>query len=420
MPDSVTRPLAPQTIAVASDGPPPRDRRLRFLLHMARQIRVGTLEIVLPDGTLHRAAATLAPCARIVIKHPSAVTRLAAGGTLGLSEAYLDDLWESPDLRAVMLLATANEAEWDDALYKRRLAGLIAKLLHVLRPNSRRGARRNIEDHYDLGNDFYRTWLDQTMTYSAAWFGEDVSMPLEHAQLRKIHRLCQSLRLAPGMRVLEIGCGWGGFAEVAARDYGCTVVGLTRSPAQLEFAQARMTAAGLDTRVELRLQDYRDVEGTFDRIASIEMFEAVGERYWPIYFKTIRDRLRQNGIAGIQVITIADRFFDSYRRGADFIQRHVFPGGMLPSKPLLRASIARAGLTWGEEHWFGQDYAETLAHWQTTFQQAWPRILADNALRRRPCDARFKRLWEYYLAYCEVGFRAGWTDVGQILIAPNR
>ena len=420
MPDALSHPPQDRPVAIHSDGPPPRDRRLRFLLHMARALRVGTLEIVLPDGSLHRACATAEPFARIVIKHPSAVTRLAAGGTLGLSEAYLDDLWESPDLRAVMLLATANEAEWEDALYRRRLAGVVAKLLHLLRPNSRRGAKRNIEDHYDLGNDFYRTWLDQTMTYSSAWFGEDTSIPLEEAQLRKIHRLCQRLGLAPGMRVLEIGCGWGGFAEVAARDYGCNVVGLTLSPAQLEFARARMKAAGLDHLVELRLQDYRDVEGTFDRIASIEMFEAVGEKYWPVYFKTIRDRLRQNGIAGIQVITIADRFFESYRRGADFIQRHVFPGGMLPSKSLLRATIARAGLAWDEEHWFGQDYAETLARWQTTFQQAWPRVLADNALRRRPCDDRFKRLWEYYLAYCEVGFRSGWTDVGQILIAPNR
>ena len=420
VPDAFVREPESPNVSFEHDGPQPRDRRLRFLLRMARQLRIGTLEMVLPDGSVHRAIASPEPFARIVIKHPRAVTRLATGGTLGLSEAYLDDLWESPDLRAVMLLATRNEAEWEGALYKRRIAGVVAKLLHVLRPNSRRGARRNIEEHYDLGNDFYRSWLDRTMTYSSAFFGDNLEVPLEKAQLQKIHRLCQLLRLAPGMRVLEIGCGWGGFAEVAARDYGCNVVGLTLSPAQLDFATARMQASGLADRVELRLQDYRDVEGTFDRIASIEMFEAVGEKYWPIYFKVIRARLRQNGIAGIQVITIADRFFENYRRGADFIQRHVFPGGMLPSKRLLRTTISRAGLAWGEEHWFGQDYAETLARWQETFQRAWPRIIADNTVRRRPCDDRFKRLWEYYLAYCEVGFRAGWTDVGQILIAPNR
>ena len=420
VPDAIAHQADDHLVLFEHDGPAPRDRRLRFLLNMAKQLRVGTLEMVMPDGTTHRAIASAEPVARIVIKHPRAVTSLATGGTLGLSEAYLDGLWESPDLRAVMLLATSNEREWEDALYKRRVSGVIAKLLHVLRPNSKRGARRNIEDHYDLGNDFYRTWLDRTMTYSSAFFGEDLAAPLEHAQLQKIHRLCQLLRLAPGMRVLEIGCGWGGFAEVAARDYGCSVVGLTLSPAQLEFARARIKAAGLEDRVELRLQDYRDVDGSFDRIASIEMFEAVGEKYWPTYFNVIRERLRQNGIAAIQVITIADRFFDSYRKGADFIQRHVFPGGMLPSKRLLRSTISKAGLAWGEEHWFGQDYAETLARWQDTFQTAWPRIVADNAVRRRPCDARFKRLWEYYLAYCEIGFRSGWTDVGQILIAPNR
>ena len=409
-----------QRPVIESDGPPPRDRRLRFLLRMAMQLRIGTLELVMPDGTCHRVIASPEPVARFVIKHPSAVTRLAAGGSLGLAEAYLDGLWESPDLRAVMLLAIRNEAEWEEALNQRPVKRFVAKLLHMLRPNTRRGARRNIEEHYDLGNDFYRTWLDDSMTYSSAYFGGDPAVPLQQAQLQKIHRLCQLLRLAPGMRVLEIGCGWGGFAEVAARDYGCNVVGVTLSPAQLEFAQARIKAAGLESRVELRLQDYRDVDGTFDRIASIEMFEAVGEKFWPVYFKVIRERLRQNGIAGIQVITIADRLFDNYRKSADFIQRHVFPGGMLPSKRRLRSVITKAGLAWGEEHWFGHDYAETLSRWQDTFQRSWPRIVADSAVQRRPCDDRFKRLWEYYLAYCEAGFRAGWTDVGQILIAPNQ
>jgi cyclopropane-fatty-acyl-phospholipid synthase len=409
-----------RTTVIESSGPPPRDRRLRFMLKMAEQLRVGTIDIEFPDGSLHRAIASPEPQARIVIRHPGAVTRLATGGSLGLAEAYLDGLWESPDILAVMMLAAANEAEWEETLNGRRLKRLIAKLFHLLRPNSRSGAKKNIVDHYDLGNDFYTTWLDPTMTYSSAFFGGELEMPLEKAQLQKIHRLCQLLRLAPGMRVLEIGCGWGGFAEVAARDYGCNVVGLTLSPSQLEFARARIEKAGLSERVELRLQDYRDVDGTFDRIVSIEMFEAVGEKFWPIYFKVIRDRLRKNGVAGIQVITIADRLFENYRRGADFIQRYVFPGGMLPSKRRLKSAIMRSGLAWGEEHWFGQDYAETLARWQISFQMAWPRIVADNAVRRRPCDDRFKRLWEYYLAYCETGFRAGWTDVGQILIAPNQ
>jgi cyclopropane-fatty-acyl-phospholipid synthase len=387
---------------------------------MAAMLQVGTLEIVMPDGTRHRAVATPEPSATLILRHPRAVRRLALGGSLGLAEAYLDGQWETPDLRAVMALAAENEAAWEETLNGRPMVRRFARLLHMLRPNTRTGARRNIVEHYDLGNEFYAAWLDPTMTYSSAYFAGDTALDLERAQLQKIHRLCQLLRLAPGMRVLEIGCGWGGFAEVAARDYGCNVLGLTLSPAQLEFARRRIEAAGLTDRVELRLQDYRDVEGSFDRIASIEMFEAVGEKFWPVYFKVIRDRLRTNGVAGIQVITIAERLFENYRKGADFIQRHVFPGGMLPSKRRLRSVISKAGLAWGQEHWFGLDYAETLARWQHSFQAAWPRIKAESAVRRRPCDERFKRLWEYYLAYCETGFRAGWTDVGQILIAPNQ
>jgi len=410
---------AQRVTVIESDGARPRDRRLRFLLGMAQMLEVGTLTMVMPDGSTHRAIATAAPEATIVIRQAAAIRRLATGGSLGLAEAYLDGLWQSPDILAVMMLAAANEEAWEKTLNGRRLTRMFAKLLHMLRPNTRLGAKRNIIDHYDLGNEFYASWLDQTMTYSAAFFGDNLAVDLEKAQLQKIHRLCQLLSLTPGMRVLEIGCGWGGFAEVAARDYGCNVVGITLSPAQLDFARKRMQAAGLQDRVELRLQDYRDVQGTFDRIASIEMFEAVGEKFWPVYFDTIRDRLRKNGMAGIQVITIADRLFDNYRKGADFIQRHVFPGGMLPSKRRLRQAIMKAELAWGEEHWFGIDYAETLARWQTSFQAAWPRIVATTALNRRPADERFKRLWEYYLAYCECGFRAGWTDVGQILIAPN-
>jgi cyclopropane-fatty-acyl-phospholipid synthase len=213
--------------------------------------------------------------------------------------------------------------------------------------------------------------------------------------------------------VLEIGCGWGGFAEVAARDYGADVVGVTLSAAQLAYGTQRMALAGLGHRVELRLQDYRDIPGRFDRVASIEMFEAVGEPYWPVFFKVLRQKLAPGGLAGLQIITISDRLFPSYRRTADFVQRHIFPGGMLPSPSRLREEVARAGLVWGSEHWFGRDYAETLLRWQTAFQTHWPEIA------RLPMgfDARFKRLWEYYLAYCETGFRAGWTDVGQILLS---
>jgi cyclopropane-fatty-acyl-phospholipid synthase len=331
---------------------------------------------------------------------------------VGLAEAYIDGLWESPDVSGVMRLATANEAEWLETLRGRPLLRLANRVLHLLRPNSRRGARRNIIDHYDLGNEFYAAWLDQGMTYSSALFTAP-DQTLEQAQAEKMHALCRALDLRPGMQVLEIGCGWGGFAEVAARDYGARVTGLTLSPSQLELARKRIADAGLADRVELRLQDYRDVQGQFDRIASIEMFEAVGERYWPVYFEVLNARLRPGGLAGLQTIALADHLWADYRRGADFIQRHVFPGGMLPTVGKLHEHARAAGLEWRGDRWFGVDYAETLARWQTRFQACWPRIAASPG----GFDAQFKRLWEYYLAYCETGFRAGWTDVGQIVLA---
>jgi len=396
-------------------GTVPSDRRLRLLLQVARLIHRGSLTIVLPDGAQYAFEASPGPVATFIVKDPRVVRRLLTGGSLGLAEAYLEGLWDTPDLRAVMMLAAENEAEWTALLAGRPWMRALARLQHLLRPNTRRGARRNIMEHYDLGNEFYAAWLDRTMTYSAALFGgpEDT---LEAAQLRKVHRLCQALELKPDMRVLEIGCGWGGFAEVAARDYGARVTAITLSPAQLAYAKARMIRAGVGARVELLLKDYRDVRGSFERIASIEMFEAVGEKYWPAFFGAVRERLAPGGRAGLQIITIADRLFASYQRGADFIQRHVFPGGMLPSPERLHQEAKRAGLAWAGELWFGRDYAETLAIWQARFQAAWPRIASAARHPAGPGDDRFKRLWEYYLAYCETGFRAGWTDVGQIVL----
>jgi cyclopropane-fatty-acyl-phospholipid synthase len=291
----------------------------------------------------------------------------------------------------------------------------LSKLLHKLRPNTRSGSKRNIADHYDLGNDFYELWLDRSMTYSSALFSQGANS-LESAQAAKMRRICTALQLSPGKRVLEIGCGWGGFAEFAAREYGAEVVGITLSQEQLAYGQARIARAGLNDKVTLKLQDYRDVQGKFDAIASIEMIEAVGEAYWPAYFRTLHDRLKEGGLACIQAITIAEKYFDDYRQSADFIQRYVFPGGMLASPTRLQREIAQAGLQWRNSHWFGHDYAETLKQWQAAFQAAWPNIAKLPGAKSR-YDAQFKRLWEYYLAYCEAGFRAGWTDVGQILIA---
>ena len=405
------------TAFAGENAAPPRDPRLRLALRLAHAIRVGTLTVVMPDGATHRVAVTPTPSATVVFRDARAATRLLTGGSLGWAEAYLDGHWESPDISAVMAVAAANEAEWLPVLRGSTWMRAVAWIAHKLRPNTRRGAARNIMAHYDLGNDFYSLWLDPTMTYSAAVFAEPAEA-LEAAQARKMRLLCERLDIRPGMRVLEIGCGWGGFATIAARDFGAHVTGLTLSPSQLDFARARIAQAGLADRIELRLQDYRDTTGQFDRIASIEMFEAVGREYWPAYFRTVHDRLAPGGLAGIQTIAIADPLFDEYASTADFIQRHVFPGGMLPSPSHLKREVANAGLYWRGEHWFGLDYAETLSRWYADFQHAWPQIAhLPHPAGKLQYDARFKRLWEYYLAYCETGFRAGWTDVGQLILA---
>lgn len=397
---------------------PARGRLLRRATRLAETIKVGSLSLVLPDGSTHRVAATEAPQATIVLHNPRALHRLLAGGGLGLADAYLEGWWQTPDLRAVMALALANEAEWGDILHAPFWLRWSASLREALHPSALFREPHDGVAPYGLGADFHAAWLDATMTQSGALFGGN-DPSLEAAQLRKLHRLCRLLRLAPGIRVLDLACGWGSFAELAARDYGCSVLGITTSPSELEFAQARIKRAGLAHRVELRLQDYRSVSGKFDRIVAIETFDAVPEDYWPLYCKTVHDRLGQSGVAALQVVTISERLFDAYRTGADFITRNVAPGSMLPSKSRLRRAFAKASMAWGDEQWFGNDYAETLARWQANFQVAWPRIAALTRDNTYPCDERFKRLWEYYLAYRELGFRAGWMDVGQILIARN-
>ena len=276
---------------------------------------------------------------------------------------------------------------------------------NVARRNTRAGSKKNIVAHYDLGNEFYRRWLDPSMTYSSAlWSQPDLS--LELAQHEKYAALAKSINLQPHHRVLEIGCGWGGFAEYAAREIGCTVVGLTLSPSQQEFAVERMAKAGLSDRVEIRLQDYRDTPETFDRIVSIEMFEAVGEKWWPTYFKVVRDCLVPGGKAGLQIITIRDDLFDAYRSEVDFIQKYVFPGGMLPSQTRLDRETAAQGLITTDVRHFGGDYARTLNLWLRRFNEI-----------QSGMDETFDRFWRFYLAYCEAGFATGRTNVVQVSLA---
>lgn len=393
---------------------PARPRGLAaHALRLAGLIRSGELTLILPDGSVHRVVGDRpGPSAVVRLNSLRAVRRFAFGGSLGWAEAWLDEDWTTPDLRAVMALAAANEAEWRRVLNGRPLMRFLSRLAHRFRPNTKRGARRNIAAHYDLGNDFYAAWLDPTLTYSSAEFADPAAETLEQAQRRKVCNLIAALQLPPGSRILEIGCGWGYLAETAAREFGLSAVAITLSKEQHAYASARIAAAGLADRVEVRLQDYRDVRERFDGIASCEMFEAVGERYWPAFFRTVHDRLRLGGRAALQIIAIDDRLFDDYRRSADFIQRYVFPGGMLPSPRRLREEVARAGLAWASDTWFGASYVETLARWHERFRAAWPRLAASGRY-----DERFRRLWEYYLLYCETGFRAGWIDVGRIVLA---
>jgi cyclopropane-fatty-acyl-phospholipid synthase len=387
---------------------------------LANKAVYGPLVIGLPDGDEiviqgKERAVPEAAGARIDLRRARGASRMALGGAMGFGQGYVDGDWDSPDLAAVFALVTQNEEALDNGVREFTPASLLNRIRHIrhlARPNTRTGSRRNIAQHYDLGNGFYRLWLDNEMTYSSALFADPANPVerLEDAQRAKYRRLAEALELKPGMHVLEIGCGWGGFAETAAREFGCRVTAITVSQAQFEYARARIARAGLEGQVEIRFEDYRDVRGTYDRIASIEMMEAVGERYWPQYLRGIEERLAPGGRAGIQVITIEDKRYPAYRRSADFIQTYIFPGGMLPSPKALEDVTRRCGFAIEDTFTFGLSYAETLAQWRQRFEAAWPKIAPLGF------DDRFRRIWRYYLAYSEAGFRFGAIDVGQFVL----
>ncbi len=383
----------------------------RPLLLALPRISHGTLTLIDPQGQSQHYRGTEGTLhATLQVHDWQALARIARSGDIGLAEAYRDGQIDSPDWVALMHLATVNEHALEQAIHGSWLGTLAYWLRHLTRANTRAGSRRNIHAHYDLGNAFYRLWLDGSMSYSSALFAGDDSRSLEDAQTAKYERILARLNPAPGARILEIGCGWGGFAEYAIRSRGVHVTGVTLSTEQLTYAQARLEAAGIAQMASLSLTDYRDVGGQFDHIVSIEMLEAVGERWWPSYFATLRERLKPGASALVQVITIGDEYFARYRKGTDFIQQYIFPGGMLPSPAALKREIGRAGLNLADDYRFGADYAETLRRWHTQFEEQLPRIHAQGF------DEAFIRLWRFYLAYCIAGFDTRRTDVCQLEI----
>ena len=374
----------------------------------------GCIDFVLDDGRTFRAEGPHpGPVCEIQIHNFGIFERLLREGQLGFCDAYLDGHWSTPDLQAFMDYIHADNDEVFDSFPGQKLVQFYERLRFWMQGNSKGQARKNISYHYDLGNDFYGLWLDKTMTYSSALF-ETGQESLEEAQTAKYASMVDQMGVNAGDHVLEIGCGWGGFAEYAAKERGLSVTCLTISKEQIKYAQDRINAAGLQDLVTLKLQDYRDETGVYDGIASIEMFEAVGEKYWPSYFQTVHDRLKPGGQATLQIITVRDDRFEIYRKSVDFIQKYIFPGGMLPSPLVLSKQAQEAGLKVVKSVEFGESYSETLRRWHDTFNDKWDQVLAMGF------DDRFRRMWNFYLTSCAATFHYGNCDVTQITISkPN-
>ena len=399
--------------ATSLDGQGNLPRYFARVFAIAQRLERGRLDFVIPDGRRFRVeGARPGPAAELDIHDGELFARLIREGDLGFCEAYLDGGWTTPDLMAFMdLLHDGNDTVLD-GYPAMRLAWAWETLRHWWRSNSRRQARKNIARHYDLGNDFYRLWLDDTMAYSCGLFPHP-SVSLRNASRAKFDRVCQLLDLRAEDHMLDIGGGWGGFAMHAAQNFGCRVTTTTISQAQFDFARQRIAEAGLAGQITVLRQDYRDLEGQFDKLVSIEMIEAVGYRFLDDYFRQCGRLLRPDGSFVLQGILMPERGFQRYLNSVDFIQRYVFPGGMLPSPQVLKQLGETFGVPVIRERIFGEDYAKTLATWRNNFREAWPNLMPLGF------DDRFRRLWEYYLAYCEAGFLSGNIDVRQVVFAKS-
>ena len=386
----------------------------RHGLRLLQRLQRGTLHLELPDGNVVQLGSGQHPHASMRLRNWKVFGAVLRSGDIGLAESYIAQDWSTSHLADLLRLLMDNRDALESLVYGGWWGRLAYRLRHLLNRNTRAGSRRNIHAHYDLGNAFYTLWLDPSMNYSSAWFEGNLGGDLTQAQHAKVRRALHSAGVQPGHRVLEIGCGWGALAEMAAGEFRAQVTGVTLSTEQLAWGQARMQAAGLAAQVDLRLQDYRDIqEGPFDAICSIEMVEAVGQAYWPGYFGAMARLLKSGGRACVQSIVIDDALFDRYVRGTDFIQQYIFPGGCLPSPSRFRAAAQGAGLRVVEEFAFGRDYAETLRRWHQRFVQQRAQVQAQGF------DASFQRTWEFYLAYCEAEFDARSIDVVQYTLVKD-
>jgi cyclopropane-fatty-acyl-phospholipid synthase len=382
-------------------------RQGRYFLEGLRHIEYGAITILPPQGEpLVFAGTQVGAEAELRLKDWGVLDDLVARGEIGFAEAYLDARWDSPDVTALLTFALSNTASLEKFFHGKPLHAVWLKVKNALKPNSLRGSKRNIMAHYDLGNAFYSLWLDESMTYSSALFEGDETRTLEEAQQAKYRRILGRIEAAPGMRILEIGCGWGGFA-LAAAQAGLQVTAITISPQQADYARTKIKQAGYSGQVEILLQDYRELQGRYDRIVSIGMFEHVGEKYWPTYFANIKRLLVEGGKAVVQSITLDDKLFEELRGVTGFIEHYIFPGGMLPSKARFREACGAAGLECVEIYGFGLDYALTLRRWLARFEQNWPEIQALGF------DDTFHRLWRFYLCSCIASFESKRTDVMQ-------
>jgi cyclopropane-fatty-acyl-phospholipid synthase len=385
-------------------------RYFRRVFDLMGKLNSGRVDFVLPDGRRFRAEGkSSGPVAEVTINNPEVFARLIREGDLGFSDAYLDGWWTTPDLQTFMDFIHADNDDMYDGFSGIAIVRAWEKARFWFQSNSKRQALKNISHHYDLGNDFYSLWLDDTMTYSSALFNTGQES-LENAQIAKYASMIDQMGVKPGDHVLEIGCGWGGFAEYAAKERGLKVTGLTISKEQLLYARKRIKNNGLEDKVDLKLQDYRDETGVYDGVASIEMFEAVGQKYWPIYFETIKHCLKPGKQATLQIITVHDARWDVYRKSVDFIQKYIFPGGMLPSPTVLRQEVTKAGLRVHHSIEFGKSYSKTLRRWFDVFNDQW------DTINDMGFDDRFRRMWNFYLTSCAATFESGNCDVTQITL----